>query len=241
MKRIIPIVLSLFVVSCNNEKVDKDKTVSTDKIIQHHDYTNMVLYDTIQKELVLDTLSNGEIADFPILYIGKIKDSIKLKRGDFDDYSYSYEEFARTQNHEELPPPLNKYPYPYQKNQISIFIDTTKTVGFYEYDSPIGIKSYPVFIENLSQDTLYIANNGSLPMLTEMKSNSEDWKEIEKPFLLMCGVGIRHDFLPPNQIVITTLRQNYGTTKVKYRLKLKCFDKNFYSNEINGKFQTKLK
>ncbi|PIE50056.1 MAG: hypothetical protein CSA38_05115 [Flavobacteriales bacterium] len=239
MKRIILIVLSLFFIACNNEKIKENKSVvNTDKIIKCHDYTNMVLYDTVQKELVLDTLSSSgyEIPDFPILYIGKIKDSIKLEEDDVLISKYRCSELEEDFiDFKGRTVPKLKCKKPNDKNPISIFIDTTKTIGYDRYCSSVGIKSYPIFIENLSQDTLKFGIEDYILIKTQIKDSHSQWKDLDcEPEICEVMSG---NYLPPNQIVITSLKRYYGTKDVKYRLKFEGLNKTFYSNEINGNFQ----
>ncbi|PSK83751.1 hypothetical protein CLV93_103166 [Prolixibacter denitrificans] len=101
----------------------------------------------------------------------------------------------------------------------------------------VGKKSYPIFIENKSSDTLSIGLGDILPMITETKDTLGEWTEIERPFIYDCGTGLTELYLPPNEIVITALRQNFGTTNTKFRVKYELADSAVYSNEINGKIQ----
>ena len=51
----------------------------------------------------------------------------------------------------------------------------------------VGKKSYPVFIENKSTDTLSIGFGDILPMTTEILDSHGQWTEIERPFIYDCA------------------------------------------------------
>ncbi|MFV0530959.1 MAG: hypothetical protein ACK5MD_05935 [Flavobacteriales bacterium] len=125
---------------------------------------------------------------------------------------------------------------------MKIYIDTTRTIGFSmgvweNYKKPeyrVNKKSYPIFMENLSTDTLRVGLGDILPMVTEIKDSLGQWIEIERPFIYDCGTGLTEFYLPPNQVVITALRQYLGKIKTKYRVKYELSDKAIFSNEVKG-------
>lgn len=229
MKQIVSIILTLLVLtSCQNREnknllLEIEKSESTEL-----PYSNVVLYDNFDNELLLDTMSNHFEAQFSPVYIGDLKDSIRL--------TYNPSKI------ENRTPDWDKYKRPNPKD-LGIYIDTTKTIGFsmsvWEYynkpEYRVGKKSYPIFIENKSSDTLSIGFGDILPMTTEIKDSLGQWAEIERPFIYDCGTGLTEFFLPPNQVVITALRQNFGTTEAMFRVKYELVDNAIYSNEINGK------
>lgn len=229
MKEITSILLTLFVLtSCLNRENKKAVLKIENSKSTELPYSNIVLYDNFDNELLLDTISNHSEAQFSPVYIGDLKDSIRLtyKPSKIENRTHDW----------------NKYKNPTPKD-IEIYIDTTKTIGFsmsvWEYykkpEYRVGKKSYPIFIKNKSSDTLNIGFGDILPMTTEIKDSLGQWKEIERPFIYECGTGLKGFFLPPNQVVITALRQNFGTTKTMFRVKYKLIDSAVYSNEINGK------
>lgn len=192
-------------------------------------YSELTLYDDFDNELILDTISIGREAQFSPLYIGELSDSIKLtyKTAKINSRTYDWDEFK-------LP----------AQADLEIYIDTTRTVGFpmdtWEYyletEHRVNKKSYPIFIQNQTLDTLSIGFGDILPMVTEMKNHNGNWTEIEKRFTYYCGTGRTIFFLPPNQIAITSIRQNFGNDLVLFRVKYELGDDdNILSNEIKGK------
>jgi len=231
MKQIVSIILTLLALtSCQNREAKKVERVNEQSEGKELPYSDVILYDHFDNELLLDTISNHFEAQFSPTYIGELRDSIKL----------TYKP-AKIENRT---PDWDKYRRPNPKD-LGIYIDTTKTIGFsmsvWEYykkpEYRVGKKSYPVFIENKSTDTLSIGFGDILPMTTEILDSLGQWTEIERPFIYYCGTGLTEFFLPPNQIAITALRQNFGTSKAKFRVKYELADSAVYSNEINGKIQ----
>jgi len=190
-------------------------------------YSDLILYDNFDNELIFDTISNKREAQFSPIYIGEIKDSIKLT------YKTSKIEY-RTHN-------WDKYRSP-KETELNIFIDTTRTIGFtmwvWEYyktpEYRVNKKSHPILIKNRSSDTLSIGIGDILPMITEVQDSIGNWKQIERPFFYGCGTGLTKFYLPPNQIAISVLRKNYGAKKTKFRVKFGLGDTEIHSNEING-------
>lgn len=231
MKQIVSIILTLLALtSCQNREAKKVELKNEKSEKKELPYSDVILYDYFDNELLLDTISNHFEAQFSPTYIGELRDSIKL----------TYKP-AKIENRT---PDWDKYRRPNPKD-LGIYIDTTKTIGFsmsvWEYykkpEYRVGKKSYPVFIENKSNDTLSIGLGDILPMTTEILDSLGQWIEIERPFIYDCGTGLTEFFLPPNQIAITALRQNFGMSKAKFRVKYELADSTVYSNEINGKIQ----
>jgi hypothetical protein len=225
MKQIVTIILSILVLTSCQNREEKNKTVEIEKISSP--YSDLILYDSFDNELTLDTISTRFEAQFSPVYIGELKDSIKLT--------------YKTSKLEQRTNDWDKYKRP-SPSDLNIYIDTTKTIGFsmgvWEYykkpEYRIDKKSYPIFIENRSADTISVGFGDILPMITEIKDSLGHWTEVERPFIYECGTGLTKFYLPPNQIMITALRQNFGTTKTKFRVKYELPDKAIFSNEING-------
>lgn len=227
MKKSVSLFLFLIcIIACNHN--NKEQQSFSIKKLKENPYSNVTLYDNFENILVLDTIYYNRIAQFSPLYIGDIKDSIKL--------IYKASKIKqRTTN-------WIQYKLP-KKTDLNIYIDTTKTIGFsmpswknYIYPEQRGnTKSYPVFIKNTSSDTLNIAIGNMLTIVTEIQDPNDEWKPIEKRFLPSCGSSIVMLYLAPQQILITPFRQNFGTQKKKLRLNFEIDPKNkIYSNEIES-------
>ena len=224
------ILLLLILTSCQNKEKNIRIAKTEQKVKISKPYSNLILYDNFDNELILDTISNRREAQFSPVYIGKIKDSIKLK--------YKTSKFGHRLEYIDW----GKYRSPIIAD-LNIFIDTTKTIGFpmwiWEYyktpENRVNKKSYPIFIKNQSSDTLSIGFGDVLPIVTEVQDSIGNWKQVERPFIYGCGTGLTEFYLPPNQIVISALRKNYGMNKTKFRVKFRLGENEIYSNEINGK------
>ena len=228
LKQIVTIILSLLILTSCQNQVERNNSVEMDQTaIIKTPYSDLVLYDNFDNELILDTLTNRFEAQFSPVYIGEIKDSVKLtyKTSKIVHRTIEWDKFKRPTS-----------------TDLKIHIDTTKTIGFpmgvWEYykkpEHRVNKKSYPIFIENLSTDTLSIGFGDILPMITEIKDSLGQWIEIERPFIYDCGTGLTEFYLPPNQVVITAQRQNFGRTKTKFRVKYELGDRAIFSNEIKG-------
>lgn len=222
MKSVFYLFLLFLILSC----LHKEKTFQS--FSSKSPYANITLYDDFNNQLVPDTIYYNRIAQFSPLYVGDLKDSIKL--------IYKAPKIKhRTTN-------WLQYKLP-RETDLDIYIDTTKTIGFsmpswknYIYPEQRGnTKSYPVFIKNISSDTLNVAIGNMLTIITETQDSINKWKPIEKRFLPSCGSSIVMLYLAPQQILITPLRQNVGTQKKKLRLKFEIGPKKkIYSNEIES-------
>lgn len=223
------ILLLLILTSCQSKEKNNEIAKTEQKKQISKPYTNLVLYDNFDNELILDTISNRRTAQFSPIYIGEVKDSIKL----------SYKTSKIEYRIEDID--WGEYRSP-KLTDLDIFIDTTKTIGFpmwiWEYykapEKRVNKKSYPILIKNQSSDTLSIGFGDILPIVTEVQDSIGNWKQIERPFIYDCGTGLTQFYLPPNQIAISALRENYGANNTKFRVKFRLGEYEIYSNEING-------
>ncbi|WP_070138142.1 hypothetical protein [Crocinitomix algicola] len=225
-KVFLGVLIFFFVTSCQD--ISQKQKLSNGNLTTDSSLSlpEIVLIDRFDNQLFLDTLINRIVAQFTPIYIGPLKDSIRVT------YKIS-----------NIPQQLEYSPYRIpNENDISIFIDTSKTIGFpmpigEYYKTPeyrIKKKSYPIFIKNLSLDTLKIGYGELLPMVTEAQDSLGNWIELEKPIVLYCGTKKNDIFLPPNQYAITTLRQNFGITPTVFRVKYETKDSVVFSNKIFG-------
>lgn len=221
------LILFSIIFSCKNN--DEKKAIS--EVLQEEKtnlpYANVILYDDFDNELILDTVSVRREAQFSPVYIGEIKDFIKVV------YNTSKIE-QRTWDRE-------KYRW-VNETDLKIYIDTTKVFGFSmnhfkdsENEHRVNTKSYPVFIKNETSDTLKVGVGDIFPIVTEAQDTTGKWNAIESHFMYACGVGLTEFYLPPNHIIITPLRQNIKMNTTKYRVKYALTRENqIYSNEIGG-------
>jgi len=222
------ILLILVLTSCQNDENYKQiaKTEQDEQISMP--YSSLILYDDFDNELILDTVSVQREAQFSPIYIGEIKDSIKLiyKTSEIEQRTHDWFKYEIA-----------------EKTDLEIFIDTSKTIGFpmdvWEYykapEHRVNKKSYPIFIKNRTSDTLRIGCGDIIPMVTESQDSLGNWNQMEQPFIYFCGTGLSEFFLPPNQIMISSLRQNFGKSNTKFRVRLELRQSKIYSNAIKGK------
>ena len=199
---------------------------------------SITLIDTFTNELKPDTANHITEAAFHPMYMGLEKDSIQLNywSGDID---------YKTQN-------WNAYKGA-DSNDVSVFVDTSQVIGsvgrFHDIPPPaLGentdeilernyyrgeTKSYPVFIKNLSSDTLQVGYGAFIPLLMEARDSLGNWKKIQEPFMYFCGTGLSHYYLPPNEIILTPCKLFAGDFKTTMRLTY-GFGVNSKSSEFEG-------
>ena len=229
MKQVVLfLILASLTFSCNDVKPEKTVAMTPVKPQTLSPFSNVFFKDKYRDELVLDTLSTSEIANFSPLYMGSLKDSITINYKNAD------------KNHLVNNWGAHKNPL---KSMLSIYIDTTKQIGspidynaLYQTPSikPYRALSFPVFIKNQSKDTLNVGFGDYFPMVTEVKDTTGQWIPIEKQFIYMCGTGLPTIILPPNQIAITSVKKSHGRYHTKLRLRYELIHENYmYSNEID--------
>ncbi|WP_439130853.1 hypothetical protein [Polaribacter sp.] len=101
-------------------------------------------------------------------------------------------------------------------------------------------KAYPFYIYNTSKNTQEILKpiaGGDLFMILEAKDEKGLWKPIEyfEQFGFLCGTGHQNYILKPNHYIIGAIKKYDGNYETIMRIKLRSFDKIFYSNEFQGK------
>ena len=212
----------------NNKQVSKNssaKNNSTSK--QKNYYAKLKLIDTFNNVLQKDTATSISVAQFSPIYIGDKKNELKIT---YNTSKVGNRIYKR-----------GKHKKPVPKTMI-ISIDTTQTVGspmgVWEYlkkpEYRVGKIAYPVFIENLSKDTLEIGFGNVLPIIMEAKDENGTWKPIQKKYKYGCGKGLTQFYLGPKQLAVTTMKQFEGTFKTKLRLVFSYTTLKVYSNEIDG-------
>lgn len=117
-------------------------------------------------------------------------------------------------------------------------------MGLYEYSKTEKRNdkiANPIFIKNISNDTLIIGYAEYLPIIIEAKNRNGEWRPIQERMRFMCGNGIVDFYCPPNNIVISAMQKYGGNFKTKLRLKYESFatKSSIFSNEINGEINEK--
>jgi len=225
---ILTLSVLVIAISCNrttNKDLDEAETFQFPQITDR--YKN----DTLELTSVIWV----NYGDHNPYYFGKLTDSISIerylrpmmptplppgadtsewdfepKKGKFDEYFLDWmdnREFKR-------------------KDSVNLFIkvDTTQIIN------NDGRKAFPVLIQNITTDTIYVGYGNQVPIITEAKSKNGEWKPIEEQYTYMCGNGLHSIILPPNEFVLTSELIYSGNFKTKLRIKMG----NNYSEEFNG-------
>ncbi len=139
------------------------------------------------------------------VYIGDKKDTIFLMNGRelYKNYIYNHNK-AKTYKR-------------IDSTRITIEVDTT-TILVDKFTKTDSLKSYPVFIKNITKDTVIIGAGNHFPMRLEAKNEKGIWKPIEEYFIYDCGTGLNTTLLPANKLAIVLVPIFKGSFKIKLRL-----------------------
>lgn len=127
---------------------------------------------------------------------------------------------------------------------MEIFVDTSRILGLVEMDYRLGKKTkpnafYPVFIKNLSKDSLQLGYGGRenvfLFFTLEAKNELGKWQPVEKKISWECGTGMSPHYLFPKHIAITGTKIYAGDFLTNLRLSLQTEKTTIYSNTFRGK------
>lgn len=232
MKTITYIIFCLvFILGCKEEK-------SKPHHIEQNEFLNITLIDSFSNKLIFDTNTRLISSNFHPMYIGKIDSLINI--------SYNSTNIVQRTNRRKT------YKHP-DTNELLIFIDTSKIIGsaFVQTYMPIPppgdtteyiieivdyrgfYKSHPVFIKNLSKDTLSIGYGDYIPLIIEAKDSNNQWTPIQRRYIYDCGTGLTNFYLPNDEILITSCQLFDGDYNTKLRLVFDGKSKQ-YSNVFNG-------
>ena len=225
MKRIHYILLIFgILISCKNDKCNVIFKTSGNLTLvdtsneNHHEFKT---YD-----------STNRMSIFPIYYLGKVKDTIKLRKKPISIFEFRENKYEN-----------RNFAFP-DSNKIKIIVDTNFNLTHTEYykhyskDSKLIIDSsrtfyaYPIFIYNLSDSLINIANFNELRYtVRQAKNEFGNWVDIEKPIRYSCGTGGRTLAIKPKQLLIAKLERFNGQIKTECRLKFLFFSSDtIYSN-----------
>ena len=223
MKYIIPIfIISLFACS-NSQEVETD-------------FSKVVLIDTFDNELVLDTSNQIKETIYQPLYIGEYQEEIPLKYlADSVEIEHYYPHEILDGNSRKLTTIYYKYP---DSSDLKLFVDTSKIIGSaidYTYEIEPDMfrgkyKSYPVFFENVGSDTLNIGFGNRIFPYVEAKDSLGNWRPIQRRGIYFCGTGLQNFYLKPNNILISSCKLYDGN----YQTKLRLVYYRVHSNEFEG-------
>lgn len=170
-------------------------------------------------------------SDYPIYYIGAIKDTIKIGR----QYGGGYTPWK---NHFEYP--TSRF---YSNKNLSIYVDTSfKTNSRAEYisreseiieDSTINYHSFLFTIKNISDTVLYMGRTFSVFFIQrEAKDRNGKWVKIDRKLreVGLCHSGAPSITLQPGEIMVSKVRRYKGNFLTDFRLAFGYGDHVVYSN-----------
>lgn len=228
IKFILTLSIIIIAISCNR-KTNKD--IDEVDIFQFPKITDRFKNDTL--ELTSEIWLN--YGDHNPYYFGKLIDSISIERylrpmmpppppPGTDISEWDFEPKKRKFNEYFLDWMDNRKFKRRDSADLFIKVDTTQIIN------NDGRKAFPVLIQNITTDTIYIGYGDQIPIITEAKSKNGEWKPIEEQFVYGCGNGLHSIILPPNELVITSELIYSGNFKTILRLKMG----NNYSEEFIG-------
>lgn len=143
---------------------------------------------------------------------------------------------------------IKNFPFPYKKTD-STFNEEDNFYDYkYEIDPELMEKiedckrthfyGYPVFIYNSSTQKTIVQKplDYDLYLFVEAQDKNGDWKPIEYYYrsTYMCGTGHMDYLLKPESFLVSSIKKYHGDYKTNLRVKLKNFDKVYYSNIFKG-------
>ncbi len=217
-------ILSLIIhcISCSNTSNKNSKDISIEQI---------KLTSSIQSKY----LYTGYIWYRPI-YLGNKQDSINI-----DSVILNLTHFPElsTQGKHSIDPTvqISKNHHP-DSNDIRIFVDTSQSIPnlsnsiplIQDINAPFHVASYPIFIENISLDTLFIGSSIGMPLHLQILSPNHTWKKTNQ-FVPGCGTGEIPYLLCPHSIVIIPHPITKGNFRTTFRFAYGY--SSYYSNEDN--------
>ncbi len=237
------IILIIFVIvsACSHKNIEKSPLEK-----EYESLHNIKLIDTFSNELRFVPCNYiTEIKFFPI-YIGRQKNSLLLT------YTLQDKNYLSSGNYK-----------PADSSDLIIFVDTSKIVGsaynfnvlppppppyftekeIIEWETKTkkergklfrgGLKSYPVIIKNMKNDTLFMGYEfEELPIIIEAKDSIGKWGPITRNSIMKCVHSSIYYFLSPKEILITNCMLFEGSYYTKMRLvfgnRLKIYSNEFY-------------
>jgi hypothetical protein len=107
---------------------------------------------------------------------------------------------------------------------LQIVVDTDTEICKADYytcdDSNFLFKATPIFIKNVSKDTITVGYNNFLSFELEAIDDNGDWKIIERRIPAGCGNEMTYISILPGDIVISSVIKYSGGFETMLRLKL---------------------
>lgn len=169
---------------------------------------------------------------FPIFFIGKIRDTLKISEHLVSkNFISKYEtdttnvRLASAQNAEIIVD--TNFDVAYKYNYTHCNKDFTKSI----IDSTKFYKSFLIFIKNKSDTVLYVGDFNFLKnAIRQVKNNYGVWQDIEKPKVVFCGTNARENFIEKNEILVAKIIRFHGNKKRECRIRYSNINYIIYSN-----------
>lgn len=143
--------------------------------------------------IVGELAPNSGIPNSRPLYIGVIKDKIKIDESLQQDFEWN------GRNYYEKGESYFKY---IDSTKVEIFVNTKVDLTKKGLESENEI--LPVLIKNLENDTIVVGSTHHIPIRLEAKNENGEWQDITKLFGgNICGTGIYPILLYPNHVALT--------------------------------------
>ncbi|MBU6122588.1 hypothetical protein [Hymenobacter siberiensis] len=111
--------------------------------------------------------------------------------------------------------------------RMSLTLDTTRRLAAEErFNADLQgdstsqwFAAYPVLLRNRDRDTVRVGEGDYVPLHVEAQDELGRWRVMEAPHSYFCGVGLPLIFLPPGQVVVTSVLIPHGPFSTRLRLR----------------------
>jgi hypothetical protein len=227
MLRIIPLIFTFLFLFCFSCKQAEDK--------REHELP--VLVDTFKYERIQFEADSASTTWYWPAYIGKLTDTIRIdyllyprfysELNSLDtSFKYVFRDTIMFRDDDSASFSVNS-----EEVFLKIYIDTTKMMSQFIIGRHDVVKSFPVFIYNLSFVKVILGADGIINLTYEALNPEGKWQAIEDKFRFdHCTNDYTRVLLPIGQIALTSAVIYKGSFKTKLRVRLG----QFYSNEFSG-------
>lgn len=157
---------------------------------------------------------------YPIFYVGKQTDTIKLGQEAIFEWNCQQKEYTYHRKFAD-------------STEIKIVVDTTFSLNYTIYykhysekeskkiiDSTQTFKAYPIFVYNLTDFLIHLGTHNHLGKTVRQAKNEQGiWVDIETPISYFCGTGARDVVIEEKQVLVAKLLRYKGDFKTPCRLK----------------------
>ena len=220
----IVFVFSIFILGCDsNKKAPSIQSNGELVIVDSSDVkTNLLLYT-----------NNHRNGYYPVYYLGKFSDTIRLGNRTIPKYEVDSEKHSR----------LEDFTSP-DSIKMRIIVDTTFSLSYTEFyekfdekqkrnvvDSTKSYKAIPILIYNQSNSIIPVGWSNKVGyMVRQIKNDKGEWIDIETPIDYYCLTGARLLIIEPKQMMVAKLIRHNGNVQAICRLKFANFGGTVYSN-----------